>query len=711
MKKAKLALVFLVPIMFLSVIFGFGFSIPKTQASASELKKFDIRVDDYPVYIKYSKDVRAYDDYVQEYFVFENDDFIVSRTDPGEYNKNRYRYNGRLIYLAQAYAHPESGEPYADPYFNAGKGVYDLKITASDVHKEYEACEFYVENFFVVMDEEGMDIPEFSAVYNGKSQTATIPAGAKYTAVTNAGGTDVGEYEVVLKSKNVDVFFWNGLADKTQDAVTTTFKILKETNNQITDLSITPWTHGNYDSQLNTPTAKSTVGDIIYTYYDSNSNMVNIATAGPGRYTLVATVAQTENYNSATAQIEFEIGKQIIQVPATDTTIFEYDGNKKTYTIEPNSAYVVSGNVQTNAGTYVVEIALIDPSNWQWSNGTSDNLHYTFVIQKQEVTSPIVNYKEYNGQTQVADVVDNYLYCVVEGTGNLGGINVGRYDVFYQLKYPQNYRWDVDEDGTQPILKLVFEIVKNNSNYIEDLAIENWQYKSYNQAANQPTARCAFGTIEYFYKDQNGQIVSDIANAPVGKYMLCASIQETENYGGASRQIEFWILKKQILGAWKTKNGYTYFDLKIAADADQFEIRYYDQNNNEVELSKLVKNKKYTAKLTLKDADNYEIIESKNNNYVLATTEKTFTYTQKSSSWWIYLMVIGAVLAVAAVGAFVCYKRKKKNAAVAQNPNMAQAENTQATTKKQPQTNTSKQTTKPKTGSVAQKPAATKDKN
>lgn len=46
--------------------------------SSSELKKFVVRIDDYPVYVKYSTNKDDYDN-LKEHFVIENDEMVYSR--------------------------------------------------------------------------------------------------------------------------------------------------------------------------------------------------------------------------------------------------------------------------------------------------------------------------------------------------------------------------------------------------------------------------------------------------------------------------------------------------------------------------------------------------------------------------------------------------------------------------------------------------------
>ncbi len=70
----------------------------------------------------------------------------------------------------------------------------------------------------------------------------------------------------------------------------------------------------------------------------------------------------------------------VVEAPEADDTEFTYDGTEKTYAITENAGYTISGNVQTNAGTYTVTVALND--GYIWSDGTTDVKQYTFVINK-----------------------------------------------------------------------------------------------------------------------------------------------------------------------------------------------------------------------------------------------------------------------------------------------------------------------------------------
>ena len=414
MEKSKKFSALFAPILLLIAACCVLFNMPSTVLAESEnpeLKKFNVVFENYPEpsYLKYGPDI--YDER-KDFFVIEDDDLIVSRT-PSSDGRNNYTYKPNVIYSVFPCSVNDAGESYDDWYFNKGKNYYDVKISISDHYKKYETYEIYLKNYYIVVDEQAMQVPTFTTTYNGSKQIATLPSDAKYTAEVNDGGIDVGTYSVTLKSKNIDIFFWDGV-DRTQKSVTTTFEITKETNNHITDLKITPWTYGNYDININNPTANNTIGNIEYTYYDSNNLVVaDISNAKPGIYTLQAKIEETDNYNGDIQSITFEISKQNVIKPSEDTSTFEYDGTAKIYTLQESSYYTISGNIKTNAGTYIVYVDLIDTDIMQWDDGSVDRLQYIFKIDKQSVNPPVVNDKEYSGSRLTADVAETYLYRVV----------------------------------------------------------------------------------------------------------------------------------------------------------------------------------------------------------------------------------------------------------------------------------------------------------
>ncbi len=98
-----------------------------------------------------------------------------------------------------------------------------------------------------------------------------------------------------------------------------------------------------------------------------------------------------EGYDATTHTITRTVAvvvtaKQVV-MPTEDTTTFVYTGSEQTYTIPVSEYYTVAGNKRTNAGSQEVTVALKDKSNYAWTNGTSDDLTFTFTIKTKEIVS------------------------------------------------------------------------------------------------------------------------------------------------------------------------------------------------------------------------------------------------------------------------------------------------------------------------------------
>ena len=151
----------------------------------------------------------------------------------------------------------------------------------------------------------------------------------------------------------------------------------------ITGLTIAGWT---YDEDASTPSATTNFGTIKYWYKltsAADSTYTETVPTDAGTYHIKATVEGTDNYTAAETQpVEFTIAKKSIDIPAADERVFTYTGNKQTYNIASDTAYTVTGNIQTDAGEHKVTVSLNDKNNYQWSNGTTADLTYTFTIAK-----------------------------------------------------------------------------------------------------------------------------------------------------------------------------------------------------------------------------------------------------------------------------------------------------------------------------------------
>ncbi len=145
-----------------------------------------------------------------------------------------------------------------------------------------------------------------SKVYNGQAQSASIAASDDYVVTVNVGGTDVGEYDVVLTLKNTETTKWETSDADNEAKVTLKFAITKATN-EITSFTLDGWTVG---SEPNAPVAVAAFGTATFTYSaEENGTFTEEVPVSAGKYYVKATVAGTANYAEVEKVISFEIGK------------------------------------------------------------------------------------------------------------------------------------------------------------------------------------------------------------------------------------------------------------------------------------------------------------------------------------------------------------------------------------------------------------------
>ena len=137
--------------------------------------------------------------------------------------------------------------------------------------------------------------------------------------------------------------------------------------------------------------------------------------------------------------------KNVVAVPEADDTVFTYNGEERTYTLAESEHYIISGNNQTSAGIYTVTVALKDKNNTVWSDGSTTDKIYRFVIRKATVTAEMFTYTPptslvYDGEQKTATVTTN-----MDGMGTItvkysaDPVNAGTYVVSVDIAEGDNY--------------------------------------------------------------------------------------------------------------------------------------------------------------------------------------------------------------------------------------------------------------------------------
>lgn len=163
-------------------------------------------------------------------------------------------------------------------------------------------CKFDVINVMAI------DLPVLlDRQYTGKTVTADIADTAIYTVTKNAGGINVGDYEVELTLVAPEFYMWKGqtVDDKTVTQ-TVTFSIVSASNHWEVEPGVTFWVEGSYDAEVNAIFGSAALGEMIIEITDLNGNVVystasgvnKLARIGAGAYLLSATVEATDNYDA-----------------------------------------------------------------------------------------------------------------------------------------------------------------------------------------------------------------------------------------------------------------------------------------------------------------------------------------------------------------------------------------------------------------------------
>lgn len=117
----------------------------------------------------------------------------------------------------------------------------------------------------------------------------------------------------------------------------------------------------------------------------------SVGDAGTKSFKALFTPTDSDNYITLLVNIPVTVNKKKVTKPTGDDRTFIFNGQEQTYVISESNDYTITYNVQTNAGTYNVVVALKDTVNYEWDDGSTSALTFEFNIAKANQTAPIVN--------------------------------------------------------------------------------------------------------------------------------------------------------------------------------------------------------------------------------------------------------------------------------------------------------------------------------
>ena len=434
--------------------------------------------------------------------------------------------------------------------------------------------------------------PELNVKLNEGGSQVALQAGTDYIISGDNKGTNAGTYTLQL------TFCGNYKCDH-PELGKIEWKIAPLTV-KLDWQNVTDRTYG--DSKTVTATVGNKYGndDVSVTVEDGGKTAV-------GTYTAKATGltgAQADNYKLAgNPTQEYTIGKKSIAIPAENTK-FTYNGAEQTY-MTGSADYTVSGNVQKNAGTYTVTVALKDKANTQWANGKTDDRTYSFKIDPKPVTVTAKDQVTRIGQplATLTYTCDPAPYTGDAFTGalttNADKDKVGNQYTITQgdLSLGNNYTITF-EPGNYTVTN---KQIQSNFKFDDNKITKTYGDDSFPMAA---TGAAEGSTVSYESSNTNVATVDSDGHVTIvgaGEATITATAAETADYASASAAYTLTVVRAKLTITAKDQSAYI-GDAAPELGADSYTVtglvkgeslttaltilptvRYVDENGQQVE--------------------------------------------------------------------------------------------------------------------------------
>ena len=407
--------------------------------------------------------------------------------------------------------------------------------------------------------------------YNGSAQ-----------ALANAGSTNWGTLQYSLDNSN-----WSTSIPTATNA-STSYKVYYRVvgNSNINDVasayiscaigkanitpsvSISGWTYG---GNANDPSVSGNSGSGSVTYYYKLSSAADstYSTTKPsnaGSYIVKAVIAETSNYNGASATKSFSISKANLSA-SVSMSGWTYGATASSPSVSGNSgnggvtySYSSDGTTYTstkpsNAGSYYVKAVIAETDNYNGATVTS-----TFTIAKATLSASVsMNGWTYGGTATSPSVSGN------SGSGNVTYTykTYGADDSTYSSTKPSNagsyvVRAVIAETTNYYGATVTNTFVIGKASISPSVSLGGW---TYGNTANNPSVsgNSGNGSVTYTYKINGAADSTYTSTKPsnAGTYVVRAVIAETANYEGKTVTSTFTIAKAAISPS-VSLSGWTY---------------------------------------------------------------------------------------------------------------------------------------------------------
>lgn len=351
-------------------------------------------------------------------------------------------------------------------------------------------------------------IPEVELTWS----EGTLQKGVDYTVTGTSGATNVGTYVYTVKLNSSNYTFRRG------STTTATLYIEAAT------VSIGEIAHVTYDGNAHTPELHLSWkgGDLTADAYTVSGD----AAVNAGSHTFTVTL-KSGNLRFSTGndtRVELVIDKLTLEKPAADEGEYVYNGSEHTYKIAQNDNYTVSNATRTNAGTQTVKVSLNDKRNTVWSDGTTQDVRYTFTVNKAQVTiDPVADVTvKYDGASHgvTVHVSDSTVPVIVTYNGySVEPINAGTYSVAVTVPETENFEGATLDGITLRITKAVVTVKWSSQSVFTENGEVQTPYLGVDGADES--------VVKVTYKSGSETLTG--APAEVGEYTVCVEAV-SDNY-------------------------------------------------------------------------------------------------------------------------------------------------------------------------------------
>ena len=371
-----------------------------------------------------------------------------------------------------------------------------------------------------------------SFTYDGNTKSINVSGydsgTMSFSGKTSA--TNVGTYNATYNTKNSN-YVWsdtNARGEVTFDWEITAKKITKPT----IQAGVNYWTGNNITIGINN-------FDSTYMEKSGTDTAVDV-----GQYTLTFALKDKTNTTWADGSTDdvvltWYLNRRPLTAPSITNTSFTYDGKSHAPTIKDfNSTYMTKTGTEsaTEAGNFTITFALKDKKNCYWWDNSTDDISFTWTINKVVLTKPSLTNTTYTYDgTAHSPTINDYNSTYESQTGTASSTNAGNFTLTYALKdKTNNITW---ADGSTD--DIVLSWVINKATPTLTLSTDTLTFDA---TGTQTVTATYTGDGSLSASSNDSDIVASISNKVItvkanfiSKATVTVNAAQTTNYNAVSK--------------------------------------------------------------------------------------------------------------------------------------------------------------------------------